>query len=82
MFRNYDVLWIVLISKLQYTSIIKKAYKTFQDAEGHGRLLDPPSRASMWRMGYDNPPDYNDNQGFCGGQDYQIAQGGKCGICG
>ena len=34
---------------------------------GHGRLMEPPSRASMWRLGYPNPADYNDNQGFCGG---------------
>ena len=34
---------------------------------GHGRLIEPPSRASMWRYGFDNPPDWNDNQGYCGG---------------
>ena len=34
---------------------------------GHARLLQPPSRSSMWRFGFDNPPDYTDNQGFCGG---------------
>ena len=34
---------------------------------GHGRLRKPPSRASMWRDGYPTPPDYNDNQGYCGG---------------
>ena len=34
---------------------------------GHGRLMEPPSRASMWRLGYPNPADYNDNQGYCGG---------------
>ena len=33
----------------------------------HGRLVEPPSRASMWRFGYSTPADYNDNQGFCGG---------------
>ena len=38
-----------------------------QDVYGHGRLRNPPSRASMWREGFDNPPDYSDNQGFCGG---------------
>ena len=36
----------------------------------------------MFRMGFQNPPDYQDNQGFCGGREYQIEQGGKCGICG
>ncbi len=43
--------------------------------EGHGRLMQPPSRASQWRMGFDNPKDYNDNQGFCGGKDVSIYRG-------
>eukprot|EP00092_Neocalanus_flemingeri_P005351 GFUD01005765.1.p1 GENE.GFUD01005765.1~~GFUD01005765.1.p1 ORF type:complete len:328 (-),score=66.88 GFUD01005765.1:130-1092(-) len=50
---------------------------------GHARLLEPPSRSSMWRMGYPTPPDYQDNEGFCGG--YQVqwgVNGGKCGVCG
>ena len=34
---------------------------------GHARLVEPPSRASMWRYGFDTPPNYNDNEGFCGG---------------
>merc|ERR1739838_553856 len=55
----------------------------FASSYGHGRLMDPPSRASQWRLGFDNPPDYNDNQGFCGGAGHQNnAMGGKCGICG
>jgi len=51
--------------------------------QGHGRLMDPPSRASQWRLGFDNPKDYNDNQGFCGGAVHQNQEmGGKCGVCG
>merc|ERR1712098_241971 len=51
--------------------------------DGHGRMMNPASRASQWRVGFDNPPDYNDNQGFCGGSAHQHQQmGGKCGICG
>ena len=50
---------------------------------GHGRLIEPPSRASAWRYGFDTPKDYDDNQGFCGGKEYQWEQhNGKCGICG
>merc|ERR1711909_132001 len=50
---------------------------------GHGRLMDPPSRASQWRLGFDNPPDYDDNQGYCGGKNHENNEmGGKCGICG
>ena len=35
--------------------------------KGHARLIEPPSRSSMWRFGFDNPADYQDNEGFCGG---------------
>lgn len=36
-------------------------------AGGHGRMMDPPARNSMWRFGYPNPVNYNDNELFCGG---------------
>ncbi|XP_071109881.1 uncharacterized protein [Haliotis cracherodii] len=50
---------------------------------GHGRLLEPPSRASMWRLGFNAPPNYNDNQLYCGGYQRQWEQNkGKCGVCG
>ena len=39
----------------------------FDDVFGHGRLVEPVSRASMWRQGYPTNPNYNDNQMFCGG---------------
>ncbi|GFO23683.1 hypothetical protein PoB_005018800 [Plakobranchus ocellatus] len=51
--------------------------------KGHGRLLEPPSRGSMWRLGYPAPVNYNDNQLFCGGVGVQYGvNGGKCGVCG
>ena len=34
---------------------------------GHGRMMDPPARNAMWRLGYSNPINYNDNEVFCGG---------------
>ena len=34
---------------------------------GHGRLMDPPQRSSMWRVGFDVPANYQDNELFCGG---------------
>ncbi|XP_067672319.1 uncharacterized protein [Haliotis asinina] len=50
---------------------------------GHGRLVDPPSRSSMWRFEFKTPRNYDDNQLFCGGVAVQYGQnGGKCGICG
>ncbi|XP_068209499.1 uncharacterized protein [Palaemon carinicauda] len=51
--------------------------------QGHGRLMDPPARNAMWRFGYPNPVNYNDNELYCGGYvvHYQ-KNGGKCGVCG
>ncbi|KAL1140524.1 hypothetical protein AAG570_000454 [Ranatra chinensis] len=49
----------------------------------HGRLMDPPARNSMWRFGFPNPVDYNDNELFCGGYAVQWEQNqGQCGVCG
>ncbi|XP_062587524.1 uncharacterized protein LOC134249165 [Saccostrea cucullata] len=48
----------------------------------HGLLLSPPQRGSLWRYGYDTPPNYDDNGLFCGGIEEYIKTGGKCGVCG
>ncbi|CAL4241686.1 unnamed protein product [Meganyctiphanes norvegica] len=51
--------------------------------KGHGRLIEPPSRASAWRYGFQTPIDYQDNEGFCGGFNHQYSENeGRCGICG
>ncbi|RVE48007.1 hypothetical protein evm_007319 [Chilo suppressalis] len=53
------------------------------DAWGHGRVWQPPSRATAWRLGYQTAPDYDDDGVNCGGLYYQWSvNGGKCGICG
>ncbi|KAK3104473.1 hypothetical protein FSP39_002816, partial [Pinctada imbricata] len=52
-------------------------------AQGHGRLIEPPARSTMWRYGFNTPQNYNDNQLYCGGFSTQWGKnGGKCGICG
>ena len=33
--------------------------------DGHARMVDPASRATMWRVGYNNPRSYNDHYGNC-----------------
>ncbi|CAL8124312.1 unnamed protein product [Orchesella dallaii] len=53
----------------------------------HGRLLDPPMRASIWRFpefNYANPPvNYDDDAFWCGSMQTLYNQnGGKCGVCG
>merc|ERR1712141_176516 len=49
---------------------------------GHGRMPNPPGRPTMWRYGFKNPPNYNDNELFCGGFQNQMKHGYKCGLCG
>lgn len=38
-----------------------------EEASGHGMMLDPPNRASLWRYDWQQPANYNDNEFFCGG---------------
>ena len=51
--------------------------------KGHGRLIEPPSRSTMWRYGFNNPPHFNDHEIYCGGftRQWQTNQG-RCGVCG
>lgn len=59
------------------------AFATVQVVEPHGRLIEPPSRSTMWRYGFNTPPNYNDHELYCGGFSRQWrTNGGKCGICG
>ncbi|CAG0923912.1 unnamed protein product [Notodromas monacha] len=44
--------------------------------------MDPPARNSMWRLGFRNPVNYNDNELFCGGYSKFVESGQKCGVCG
>ncbi|XP_065168104.1 uncharacterized protein [Atheta coriaria] len=53
------------------------------EVSGHGMMLDPPNRSSLWRFDDEAPINYNDNENFCGGAGVQHHQnGGKCGLCG
>ncbi|XP_064087986.1 uncharacterized protein LOC135202496 [Macrobrachium nipponense] len=50
---------------------------------GHGRLIEPPSRSTAWRYGFSTPHNYNDHEIYCGGFARQWQRnGGKCGPCG
>ena len=47
-------------------------------AHGHGRLNDPPNRASLWRFGYNVRPNYDDDGLNCGGFSHQwMVNGGR-----
>lgn len=39
----------------------------FEGALGHGMVMDPPNRSSMWRFDPEAPPNYEDDQNYCGG---------------
>lgn len=41
--------------------------------EGHGMVMDPVNRASRWRVDPTAPPNWDDNQLYCGsfGVSYQ-----------
>ena len=45
-------------------------------------MIEPPSRSSAWRYGFQTPPNYNDHELYCGGFQRQQMNGGKCGVCG
>ncbi|EFX65039.1 hypothetical protein DAPPUDRAFT_65736 [Daphnia pulex] len=49
---------------------------------GHGMMLSPPQRSSMFRFGFKVPPNYNDNGLNCGGFGYNDINKGRCGECG
>lgn len=46
-------------------------------SNGHGRLIEPPSRSSAFRYGFQTPPNYNDHELYCGGFARQQRNGGK-----
>ncbi len=55
------------LSVSQSLTVLSSPLYQVNVSSGHARLMEPVSRASMWRLGYPNPADYNDNEGFCGG---------------
>jgi len=74
-----------MISKKCFSNIvyILLFYYNVHICHGHGRLIEPPSRASAWRYGFQTPPDYNDHELYCGGFTRQWKRNnGKCGECG
>lgn len=52
------------------------------NCDGHGRLIEPPSRSSAFRYGFATPPNFNDHELYCGGFERHQQNNGKCGECG
>ncbi|XP_042868305.1 uncharacterized protein LOC122250767 [Penaeus japonicus] len=73
---SHGIFWTALLVFLKFWTI-----PIFCEAQG--RLIEPPSRASMWRFGFRNPVDYKDDLQNCGGFQVQWrVHGGRCGVCG
>lgn len=53
-----------------------------QLVSGHGIMLDPVGRNSLWRVDQSAPVNYDDNELYCGGLGAIEQTGGKCGVCG
>ncbi|CAC5399936.1 unnamed protein product [Mytilus coruscus] len=57
---------------------------TLPVTKGHGMMIEPAMRSSLWRFNYPGAePNYNDNGVNCGGFTNQHErQNGRCGVCG
>ena len=59
------------------------ASNLFYMVQGHGYLIEPPSRNSAWRRGFHTPTNHDDNGLNCGGRRVQWEKhDGKCGVYG
>lgn len=70
------------INRLQWLIVTIVLANAMSLCNGHGRLIEPPSRSSAFRYGFQTPPNYNDHELYCGGFARQQRNGGKCGECG
>lgn len=47
--------------------MVVMALSTAQLIDGHGTMIDPVARNSLWRVDSSAPKNYNDIELFCGG---------------
>ncbi|XP_038222659.1 uncharacterized protein LOC119840219 [Zerene cesonia] len=66
----------MLLQTLTLTSLVVSVLS-------HGRVWEPPGRATMWRVGYSSRANYDDNGLNCGGFSKHYGENkGNCGVCG
>lgn len=65
--RKCAKMGFICIRALVSISVVLTISQLVQNVVGHGMLLDPPGRSSMWRFGFSTPINYDDNSLFCGG---------------
>lgn len=49
-------------------SVLVVLVTLYGETIGHGMVMDPPNRASLWRFDPVSPINYDDNANFCGGR--------------
>ncbi|XP_022664178.1 uncharacterized protein LOC111251662 [Varroa destructor] len=83
MFRRVETFCGLRVSLVASVLFFAVAIVLVQQAAGHARLVEPPSRNTLWRFGYHAAPNFEDSELFCGGIKVQWADnGGRCGVCG
>merc|ERR1711936_236072 len=71
---------LIKMKGLSVMILLLVTYAAYVSAHGYMEL--PAARNCMWRFGFPNPKDYNDNQCYCGGLTRQQRNHGACGVCG
>lgn len=79
---------LAFVTKMYKLAIVLLVVAFFEGTLGHGMVMDPPNRSSMWRFDHTSPPNYEDNQNFCGGMSVRellmilvICRSGLCSAC-
>ena len=54
------------------TTVFVLMSSNIRESSGHGILWDPPQRSSMWRQGFQVPPNFDDYGLNCGGRDVSL----------
>merc|ERR1712002_138984 len=74
---------LIPVDKMNGLYVACFAFTFIVYVSGHGYMIEPAARNSMWRKGFKNPKDYDDNGLNCGGFSIQWHKNhGKCGVCG
>ena len=50
-----------------FATVLVISVTLFQCVDGHGGILEPPSRSLAWRYGFDAPINYDWMSLYCGG---------------
>ena len=69
---------MVATTPIQVVSLFLMGFliSLMERANGHGHMSVPPMRSSMWHYGFATPPNYDDNQLWCGLNHVQCSECG------